>query len=399
MIYIHIPFCRSFCTYCDFYSEVAAKCRKAEEHDRQQALFNEFGEAIAIEAQLRREEMSDEVNTLYIGGGTPSVLPLSVFGRMLEALRSCGYGGPYEEFTVEVNPEDIVEKGHDYVEGLLKMGVNRISMGIQSFDDGILRWMNRRHDSATARKAYSILEEAGVGNISIDLIFGLSQLSDAQWRDTLSRALDISSKGVLPQHISSYQLSVEPGSALARLVEKGVWKEASDDLCASQYGVLCETLAAAGYNHYEISNFALPGYEARHNSAYWRHIPYTGLGPGAHSCMSGLSCPHDARSAVRMSRQWNNPDLNVYIEAARKGDFSSVRDNEVLTPEQYALEHVMLALRTSQGVESEFIETCCDPDGTARAFASGDLVRLPSGNVRIPEDRFFVSDSIIADIV
>ena len=399
MIYIHIPFCRSFCTYCDFYSEVAAKCRKAEEHDRQQALFNEFGEAIAIEAQLRREEMSDEVNTLYIGGGTPSVLPLSVFGRMLEALRSCGYGGPYEEFTVEVNPEDIVEKGHDYVEGLLKMGVNRISMGIQSFDDGILRWMNRRHDSATARKAYSILEEAGVGNISIDLIFGLSQLSDAQWRDTLSRALDISSKGVLPQHISSYQLSVEPGSALARLLEKGVWKEASDDLCASQYGVLCETLAAAGYNHYEISNFALPGYEARHNSAYWRHIPYTGLGPGAHSCMSGLSCPHDARSAVRMSRQWNNPDLNAYIEAARKGDFSSVRDNEVLTPEQYALEHVMLALRTSQGVESEFIETCCDPDGTAQAFASGDLVRLPSGNVRIPEDRFFVSDSIIADIV
>ena len=399
MIYIHIPFCRSFCTYCDFYSEVAAKCRKTEEHDRQQALFNEFGEAIAIEAQLRREEMSDEVNTLYIGGGTPSVLPLSVFGRMLEALRLCGCGGPYEEFTVEVNPEDIVEKGHDYVEGLLKMGVNRISMGIQSFDDGILRWMNRRHDSATARKAYSILEEAGVGNISVDLIFGLSQLSDAQWRDTLSRVLDISSKGVLPQHISSYQLSVEPGSALARLVEKGLWKEAPEDLCESQYGVLCETLATAGYNHYEISNFALPGYEAKHNSAYWHHVPYTGLGPGAHSCLSCMSGHPEAQTAGRISRQWNNPDLNAYIEAARKGDFACVRDNEILTPEQYAMEHVMLALRTSQGVEDEFIETCCDAHGTAQAFASGNLVRLPSGNVRIPEDRFFVSDSIIADIV
>ena len=396
MIYIHIPFCRSFCTYCDFYSEVAAKCRKAEEQQRQQALFDEFGEALALEAQLRSGEMSDEVNTLYIGGGTPSVLPLSVLGRMLEALRSCGHGGPYEEFTVEVNPEDIVEKGHEYVEGLLKLGVSRISMGVQSFDDGILEWMNRRHDSATARKAYSILEDAGVGNISIDLIFGLSQLSDVQWRDTLSRALDISSKGVLPQHISSYQLSVEPGSALARLVEKGVWMEASEDLCASQYGTLCETLVTAGYNHYEISNFALPGFEARHNSAYWRHVPYTGLGPGAHSCISSFP---EAQSAVRISRHWNNPDLDAYLEAARKGDFASVCDSETLTTEQYEMEHVMLALRTSQGVENEYLEMNCDRGSLDQAFDAGNLVRLPSGNVRIPEDRFFVSDSIIADIV
>ena len=393
MIYIHIPFCRSFCTYCDFYSEVAARCRKAEEENRQQALFNEFGEALAVEAQQRREEMSDKVNTLYIGGGTPSVLPLSVFERLTDALRSCGHGGPYEEFTVEVNPEDIVEKGHDYVEGLLRSGVNRISMGVQSFDDSILRWMNRRHDSATARKAYAILEEAGVSNISIDLIFGLPQLSEMQWRDALSNALEISSRGNLPKHISSYQLSVEPGSALAGMVEKGLWKEASEELCSEQYDILCETLASAGYEHYEISNFALPGYAARHNSAYWRHVPYTGLGPGAHSAIS-ISDTHE-----EISRQWNNPDLNAYLKAAREGDFSKVRDGEILTFDQYAMEHIMLGLRTSQGVEMDFLKNNCEPEGLLQAFADGNLVTLPSGYVRIPENRFFISDSIIADII
>ena len=177
MIYIHIPFCRSFCTYCDFYSEVAAKCRKAEDEAAQSAHFEEYAVALSREIEDRKTEISDDVNTLYIGGGTPSVLPLSVFRTILRALQDIGHGGPFDEFTVEVNPEDIVEKGVSYVQGLLEMGVNRISMGVQSFDDGILRWMNRRHDSETARRAYAILEEAGVQNISIDLIFGMPQLS------------------------------------------------------------------------------------------------------------------------------------------------------------------------------------------------------------------------------
>ena len=181
MIYIHIPFCRSFCTYCDFYSEVASGCHKAEES----VLFEEYGRAVAAEALARRAEITDEINTLYIGGGTPSVLPLSVFRTILDALAGSGHGGPYKEFTVEVNPDDIVDKGPSYVEGLLRMGVTRVSMGVQSFDDGILRWMNRRHDSDAARKAYHILEDAGVPDISIDLIFGLTQLSDKRWKETL----------------------------------------------------------------------------------------------------------------------------------------------------------------------------------------------------------------------
>ena len=389
MIYVHIPFCRSFCTYCDFYSEVAAKCCEAQKQARQNELFESFSDALGREISLRAGEMSDKLNTLYIGGGTPSVLPLSVYTSLVERLAEVGICGPFEEFTFEVNPEDIVEKGEAYIEGLIELGVNRFSMGVQSFDDGILKWMNRRHDAATARKAYSILENAGADNISIDLIFGLPQLADFVWKDTLDQALDISSRGVLPRHISSYQLSVEPGSALAKLVDRGVWSEASDELCTRQYDMLCGTLAAAGYHHYEISNFALPGFEAKHNSAYWSHIPYVGLGPGAHSFGGSGRCRCIPMAAIR---QWNNPDLQAYIV-----DPQSVQGHEDLNEEQLVLEKIMLALRTSAGISEDFLRTHASEEVLEYALRSGDLVpsHLP-GNLRIPETRFFVSDNIIS---
>ncbi|MEE0237372.1 MAG: radical SAM family heme chaperone HemW [Bacteroidales bacterium] len=393
MIYVHIPFCRSFCTYCDFYSEVAAKCRGAENERKQEELFGQYADALVAEVKARGQEITDDANTLYIGGGTPSVLPLYVFERLLEALRECGHGGPYDEFTVEVNPEDIVDKGEDYVRGLLDLGVNRISMGVQSFDDGILKFMNRRHSAAVAREAYAILENAGVRNISVDLIFGLPQLSDNQWKDTLKDVLEISPSGRRPQHISAYQLSVEPGSMLARLVEKGRFEEASDELCERQYSMLCEALVRAGYHHYEISNFAQPGYEAVHNSAYWKHIPYVGFGPGAHSFSDMSRCQCNTL-VKRPLRQWNRPDLQAYIV-----DPLSVQESEILNDEQLILEKIMLALRTSEGINAAFLEEYCDPQALARAIEGGSLVRLAGGRIRIPESRFFVSDSIIADIV
>ena len=379
MIYVHIPFCRSFCTYCDFYSEVAAKCRGAEETSRQEELFGQFADALVAEVRMRGQEITDEKNTLYIGGGTPSVLPLYVFERLLEALREVGHGGPYDEFTVEVNPEDIVDRGEDYVRALIAMGVNRISMGVQSFDDGILKFMNRRHSADLARKAYAILENAGVRNISIDLIFGLPQLSDGQWRDTLTSALRISPSGRPPHHISAYQLSVEPGSMLARMVEKGRFEEASDELCERQYSMLCKVLSDAGYHHYEISNFARPGYEALHNSAYWRHIPYVGLGPGAHS-FGGIR----SRLASTLCRQWNRPDLRAYI-----ADPASVQEYEILDDEKLVLEKIMLALRTSEGIDEAFLEEHCDREALARAVEGGALVYAGNGRIRIPESRFF----------
>ena len=398
MIYVHVPFCRSFCTYCDFYSEIATKCRKSEESS-QNALFGEFADALSCEVRLRAKEITDDVNTLYIGGGTPSVLPLYAFQNLLGALSEVGHAGPFDEFTVEVNPEDIVDKGPSYVEGLLKLGVNRISMGVQSFDDSILEFMNRRHDSAVARKAYGILEDVGVKNISIDLIFGLPQLSCANWSETLDKALNISLRGNLPQHISSYQLSVEPGSMLARLLEKGKWMEASDELCQEQYSVLCEKLAAAGYRHYEISNFALPGFEAVHNSAYWRHVPYVGLGPGAHSFRHLPSSEVDSGSVELFStRQWNRPDLQAYLDAGRVGDFSSVQEGENLDSEQLTLERIMLGLRTCEGLPESYLRSHCSPSALSRALAAGHLVSV-GPHLRIPESNFFISDSIISSLV
>ena len=444
MIYVHVPFCRSFCTYCDFYSEVASRCRKAEDAQKQEALFDGFAQALSCEARCRAGEITDDVNTLYIGGGTPSVLPLSAFRALLDALRSVGHGGPFDEFTVEVNPEDIIEKGHAYVEGLLELGVNRISMGVQSFDDSVLKFMNRRHSADEAVRAYAILEEAGVRNISIDLIFGLPQLSMEQWRETLDKALSISSRGVLPQHISSYQLSVEPGSMLARLVEKGRWNEASDELCQEQYEALCSALSAAGYHHYEISNFAQPGFEAVHNSAYWRHVPYVGLGPGAHSYINPAEISPDTlfrgseyhdnlhSSPLYCVRQWNLQDLQAYLQAWKSAHdyesgvladlpsdpFVGVRESEILDEEQLVMERLMLGLRTSVGLPESFLRANCNPEALADALATGLLV--PSDPVlgvsadpalrvcgvaakepylRIPERHFFISDAIIADLV
>lgn len=379
MVYVHIPFCRSFCTYCGFYSEVAPKCREIQSDGFVQALESEIR---TRQNEIERVFASSDVNTLYIGGGTPSVMPLDVFGRFLLAL---GHS-KFTEFTVEVNPEDIVEKGHSYVEGLLKLGVNRISMGVQSFDDQVLKWMNRRHSSSQAVQAYHILEEAGVRNISIDLIFGLPQLSQTLWNQTLDQALNISSRGNLPNHISAYQLSIEEGSMLEKMMAKGMCCEASEDVCRSQYETLCDHLRLAGYDHYEISNFALPGYHARHNSAYWRHVPYVGLGPGAHSFLDGR-------------RMWNKEDLSAYLEAGKNGDFSSVQGGEVLDNEQMSMEKIMLGLRTAEGVEEGYLRQMCSVSALEDALKNGNLVPSAGGYLRIPENRFFISDNIISSIL
>ena len=396
MIYVHIPFCRSFCTYCGFYSEAAPKCRRSEDILNHENRFEEYVSALEAEIRTRQNDIrrvfaSSGVNTLYIGGGTPSVLPLPMFGRLIDALKAIGHPCGFDEFTVEVNPEDIVEKGPDYVKGLVALGVNRVSMGVQSFDDGILKWMNRRHTADQAVEAYRILEEAGVDNISIDLIFGLSHMNDELWRKTLSKALSISGSGRPPKHISAYQLSVEEDSMLEKLIAKGKWSEASDEVCERQYAILCETLAAAGYNHYEISNYAQPGFEAVHNSAYWNHRPYIGLGPGAHSYL--------VQAYAESIRQWNEPDLKGYLAAAQNGNFADVQGSETLDQEQLIMEKVMLGLRTAAGVPEDFLRETCDRSLIDAELETGNLTLMQTGNIRIPENRFFISDNIISTII
>lgn len=328
------------------------------------------------------------VNTLYIGGGTPSALPLDVLRRIVDALLSSrslrrgentvGAQSPFEEFTVEVNPEDIVEKGGEYVRGLLETGVDRVSMGIQSFDDGILRWMNRRHSAAGAVEAFRILRRCGVRNISVDLIFGLSQLADDVWEDTIERALELA-----PEHISAYQLSIEEGSALAKLVADGRYVEASDEQCRHQYDVLCQTLRQAGYHHYEISNFARPGFEAVHNSAYWSRVPYIGLGPGAHSLTGDI-------------RSWNSQELPHRSTDGSPATYS--RTSETLSPEDIRVERIMLSLRTDKGLEAAELYSLTDRAVINSLLSEGALEKQ-GGSIRIPESRLFTSDEIIRELI
>ena len=356
MIYIHVPFCRSFCTYCDFYSEIACKGRDA-------AAIEAWADGVCEEIAARRDEIAAtlDLDTLYIGGGTPSVLPLSVLQRILDALEAIRDGQrAYKEFTIEVNPEDVVERGAEYVRGLLDLGVTRISMGVQSLDDGILRWMNRRHSADGAREAFRLLQgsissptaltadadnappsKAGPlplsrgwrrsceeispasnkrADISIDLIIGVPGMTEEILEATLEEVI-----GWRPEHISAYQLSIEEGSALARMIEQGEVQELDEEACRAQYDLVCQRLRDAGYHHYEISNWALPGHEAIHNSAYWTRHPYVGLGPGAHSLIGNR-------------RSWNS-----------QGPSGWTAEGEDLTPEQIHTEEVMLLARTDRG--------------------------------------------------
>ena len=362
MIYVHVPFCRSFCTYCGFYSETAPDCPASLKR------FLSYAGRVRREAALRREEIvrTLDISTLYIGGGTPSVLPPSVLGSIVSALPY----GPFEEFTLEVNPEDVVSGGPACLAELRALGVNRVSMGVQSLCDDILRWMNRRHDAARARKAFRMLREAGFDNVSIDLIFGLPQLSDALWEESLSEVT-----AWRPEHISAYQLSVESGSAL----DGSDFVEASDEQCRRQYDLLCARLAAAGYRHYEISNFALPGYEARHNSAYWSRAPYVGLGPGAHSFSGAAGTSPDGVEV----RSWNTEEEEYRSE------------REILSEEDRRTETLMLGLRTAEGVAASALEGSQE---AARLLSEGAL-RREKGRIRIPEDHFFVCDDIIRQVL
>lgn len=387
MIYLHVPFCGSFCTYCDFYSEI---CRGGR-------AFNEYADAVLKEVNDRREEICmnmsapGAVNTLYIGGGTPSVLPLDVLSRIVGAVsqteRLSLVTEPvevttptelFDEFTVEVNPEDIVEKGREYVRGLLALGVNRVSMGIQSFNDDILRWMNRRHDAGNAVKAFHILRESGVRNISIDLIFGISQLTDETWKDTIEKALELS-----PEHISAYQLSIEEGSALAKMVADGRYVEASEEQCRRQYDILCRCLGRSGYHHYEISNFARPGFEAVHNSAYWSRVPYIGLGPGAHSLTGDI-------------RSWNSQELPHRSTDGSPATYS--RTSETLSPEDIRVERIMLSLRTDKGLEAAELYSLADRAVINSLLSEGALEKQ-GGSIRIPESRLFTSDEILRELI
>lgn len=367
-VYIHIPFCASHCTYCGFYSELLPLRQGSE------SVVDAFVDALCREISLADFQIGD---TVYFGGGTPSLLSADHLERILDALGVTPRSDL--EMTIEVNPDDVVRGGAEYVSRLRQMGFNRVSMGIQSLDDSLLRRMGRRHSAQQALQAYNCVRDAGFDNVSVDFIFGFAG-GDIQIGECL-RTLG------LPEHVSCYQLSIEPGSGLEKMLSRGVYAMPSDEECARQYAVICDCLRDLGYEHYEVSNWAKPLLRSRHNSSYWDHSPYVGFGPGAHSLAVSPGVP--AR------RSWNEASLRAYMAAASSGDFSSVRGREVLSDEQWDQEKVMLGLRRSEGIPVRWLSPCA----VGKALSQGNLEYCENScRVRIPESKWFISDDIIVNL-
>ncbi len=369
-IYVHFPFCASFCLYCGFYSRTAS------------GKAGEYVEALLREIDARKGFFRKDVvpRTLYFGGGTPSLMPVEDLSRIACALRRTFGVVEFDEFTLEANPDDVTA---GRLSSWISSGVGRLSLGVQSFDDRHLHWMRRRHTAADAVRAVEKAREAGFGNISIDLIFGYEGLSLPVWRATLEQAV-----ALRPDHISCYQMMVDGGSALCNLSRRGEYREPPQEECAAQYALAQEILRDAGYLQYEISNFALPSRESQHNGSYWDRSPYAGFGAAAHS--------FDGESR----RFWNAADLDRYLAAAASGSFESISSGETLSDKDIANEIVMLGLRRTCGFDPSLLPEAWREriETRACAMAEDGLLERCGWLWRIPSGKLFVSDDIISDL-
>ena len=399
-IYVHVPFCRSRCVYCDFFSTT------------REEMAATYVDALCREVIARRHELSHaHVRTIYFGGGTPSLLSPTLLRQILATIHQYYDVEADAEVTLEMNPDDIAptppnkERGGRTLiaslqsEGLASLmgkvgsgSVNRVSLGIQSFDDALLRLVRRRHDSATAIRAIKALQAAGVDNISIDLIYGLPGQTMTQWERDLDTAFSLNI-----QHLSAYALSYEPGTLLTRWRDEGRIQEVTEELSVKMYERLCQRAREAGFEHYEISNFALPGRHSRHNSSYWQGLPYLGFGPGAHS-YDGLR-----------TRRANRPSLDDYLRGPIPYDL------EVLTDDELYDEAIMCGLRTSRGIALHDIEHRFGPDRLLDLMhmaephlAAGRLIldcASPSASsssathLRLAESAIMISNDIMSDLM
>lgn len=356
-IYIHIPFCYSRCSYCAFFSTTELSQRSIY----MDALIKEYG--------MRGDYLptGEPVRTIYLGGGTPSQISNSDLARLLKVLPVAEAA----EVTIEANPSDITEAK---LKAWREIGINRLSIGVQSFDDTCLAFLNRRHESKQAKTVITRAQDAGFSNLSIDLMYALPYQTMERWQADVETALTF---GV--QHISSYCLSYEEGTPLWNLRKKGLVHEADDDLANAMYAYLCRTLQEAGYIHYEVSNFALPGYESKHNSSYWDGTPYLGLGAGAHS--------YDGSS-----RQWNVSNLGKYLRDIMNGKIPCKR--EKLTDTEKYNEQLMLGLRTNKGVPAtnELI-------GKAQPYLTTGKLRLTNGQLIASQEGINILNTIITDLM
>ena len=354
-LYIHIPFCKSRCIYCGFYSTTR--------HD----LCNRYVEAVVREWQLRRSSVDDPVKTIYLGGGTPSVLSVPQLYRLFDAV------GTAEEVTLECNPDDVTPAFADALAGL---PVNRVSMGAQTFDDERLRFLRRRHTARQVCTAIDNLRRVGIGNISVDLMYGFPGETMSQWRADVEEALSLD-----VEHLSAYALIYEEGTPLYAMQPSPL----DEELERSMYYELKERLEAAGYEHYEISNFARPGRRSLHNSNYWNLTPYTGLGAAAHS--------YDGHS-----RQWNVDNVMDYITGVETGCLRFER--EELDEDTCYNDLMMTALRTRDGLNLTQLNNrhrsyCLN---MAARYVTNGLLVTDGHTLRLSARGLFVSDMIMADL-
>lgn len=370
-IYVHIPLCKKLCFYCDFYHVIASGDNSA------------LLDALVKEASMRKDYLgSDTVSTIYLGGGTPSVLSVEELGKILEHL--CKY---YQvesdcELTVELNPDDITPA---YLNGLRNLNVNRISLGVQSWRDSDLKMLNRRHDSSQAERALKEALDAGFDNISIDLIYGLPGMSSEDWRSILDFTFSFDIK-----HLSAYHLTFEAGTVFGKMLEKGLITEIDEEESIVLFNILIEKAEAAGFVQYEISNFGRPGYFSVHNSNYWKQVNYIGLGPSAHS-FNGYS------------RQWNVKDIKGYIKSVKSG--RSYFEQEDLDLKARFNEYIMTSLRTMWGIDLDYIETTFEKEGydyvvnLAGKFKDYGLIRQDKKNLVLTNQGKIISDNIISEFM
>ncbi len=370
-VYIHIPFCKSFCSYCDFYS--VTDCSETD------ALV----EAITREAALRSGYLYNEtVDTVYLGGGTPSLLSVVQAEKIIAAVRSNFRVDPDPEITVEVNPDDIRA---GYVSSLAALGVNRISVGVQSWDDGRLKYLGRRHTARQSAEALERVFREGIKNVSADIIYGIPGMTTAGLREDIEKTLTFP-----VTHISAYHLTIEKGTPLYRLKEKGKLTETDEEISSSMFMLLISLLKEKGFLHYEISNFALEGYISKHNSAYWKQVPYIGLGPSAHSF-------------DRKSRQWNVSDVKEYIRSVNEGKLSFER--EELDRLTLFNEYIMTALRTVWGIDLTHVESSYDKElhdylvNMSGKYIRYGLMKRERDTLTLTDQGRMISDNIIAELL
>lgn len=370
-IYIHIPFCKTRCIYCDFYSTTRSELKER------------YVRALCRELQMRREYLRGEaVETVYFGGGTPSQLAEEDFRQIFQALQEV-YGLEHcREITLEANPDDLTEA---YTVMLRRLPFNRISMGIQTFDDAMLKLLNRRHNAVQAIEAVDRCRRAGFDNISIDLIYGLPDETDERWRRDLQQVVAL---GV--EHISAYHLTYEEGTRLYQLLQAHSICEVDEDSSLRFFSTLIDTLTAAGYEHYEISNFCRPGRHSRHNTSYWQGIPYLGCGPSAHSF-------------DRRTREWNVASLEKYMCAIEAG--GREYETECLDDVTRYNEYVMTALRTKRGIAAEDLKRTFGTElwqycrDMARPYIDSGKLRVEDNRLCLTREGIFVSDGIISSLM